>query len=176
MDNKTITIFGSSSPLPGEREYEFAYELGKKLAEENINDCTGGAMGIMDAASKGAKENGTEAIGVTVDIFGSKTSTHLTKEVKCNTLFERIDNLIHFGDGFIILPGGTGTLVELAIAWELINKNINDPKPICTFGKPWQNIVEAMEDRLVIEKKQNGLVKHFDEVDPMVSFIAEKLK
>ncbi|MCB9247842.1 MAG: LOG family protein [Ignavibacteriales bacterium] len=67
-----------------------------------------------------------EAIGITVAMFNAVSSKHLTKEIKCDTLFQRIDNLLERGDGFIILPGGTGTLLEISIVWELINKNIID--------------------------------------------------
>ncbi|MCB9247843.1 MAG: hypothetical protein H6613_04515 [Ignavibacteriales bacterium] len=56
MKTKTVTVFGSSMPKPGEEEYENAYLIGKLLAQKGFNVCTGGAQGIMDAVSKGAVE------------------------------------------------------------------------------------------------------------------------
>ena len=94
MNKKTITIFGSSLPKEGEEEFIFAYNLGKQLAQNNFNICTGGYRGIMHAASKGAREGGGEAIGITVDLWGAKPSEYLTKEIKCKSLTERIEKLI----------------------------------------------------------------------------------
>ncbi len=67
--NKTITVFGSSQPKEGNEEFNSAYKLGILLAKNNFNVCTGGFQGIMNAVSKGAVENGAEAIGVTVDLW-----------------------------------------------------------------------------------------------------------
>lgn len=119
---KNITIFGSSQPKPGEAEYETAYELGAILGRNGFSVCSGGFQGIMDAVSKGVSENGGEAIGVTVDLFSALPSKYLTKEIKCNSLFSRIEKMVELGDAYIILRGGTGTLVEFSIVWEYINK------------------------------------------------------
>jgi uncharacterized protein (TIGR00725 family) len=71
---KFVTVFGSSIPRPGDEEYENAYRLGKLLAEKNLNVCSGGFHGIMDAVSKGAFENGAETVGVTLDIYNALPS------------------------------------------------------------------------------------------------------
>lgn len=168
---KTITVFGSAIPLPGSDEYEIAYNIGKLLAKNGLNVCTGGSQGIMDAVSKGAKEEGKYAIGVTVDLFNSVTSEHLTTEIKCDTLFERIDNLINYGDGFIILPGGTGTLLELSVVWELVNKKIIEQRPVVCLGEMWKKIIDVIDERLVYENKLPGIVKHYNSVEEAVEFI-----
>ena len=105
---KTITVFGSSRPKQGEKDYINAMKLGRILGEINYNVCSGGYQGIMDAVSKGAIDMGSEAIGVTVDIYGAKSSEHLTKNIVCNSLQERLQTLVEKGDGYVILPGGTG--------------------------------------------------------------------
>ena len=107
-EKKFVTVFGSSIPSPGEEEYEVAYQLGKMIGEANLNVCTGGFQGIMDAVSKGCTEFDKEAIGVTLDIYNVQASKYLTKEIKCHTLFERLTNLLEIGDAFVILQGGTG--------------------------------------------------------------------
>jgi uncharacterized protein (TIGR00730 family) len=175
MKRKTVTVFGSSIPIPGEVEYENAYKLGLLLGENNLNVCTGGYRGIMDAVSKGAVEKGGEAIGVTVDIFNAVPSPHLTKEIKCHSLLSRIEKLIELGDAFIVLPGGTGTLVELAIVWEMFNKNLLDKKPFACVGKMWKPVIDQMEERILIEKRKSGLIKWFDNIDDCARFILLKL-
>ncbi|MEE9430829.1 MAG: LOG family protein [Melioribacteraceae bacterium] len=175
MKRKTVTIFGSSLPKPGEQEYEDAYQFGKLLAQNNLNVCTGGFQGIMDGVSKGASEIGTESIGITVDLFNALPSKNLSKEIKCATLFERIEKLIEYGDAFIILPGGTGTLVELSLVWEFINKGLMNKKPIACFGSMWKSITEEMEKRIFAENRATGLVSYFDDIEKCTKFIVRKI-
>ncbi len=175
MKRKTITIFGSSLPKPGEKDYEDAYLIGKTLAQNGLNICSGGAQGIMDAVSKGAIEENSEAIGVTVKIFKSPSSKYLTKEIKCDTLFERLDNLIKLADGFIILPGGTGTLVEISLIWELMNKQVLEKKTIACLGNLWKDLVAPMEERIKFEKREEGLVKCFETPAEVIKFILQEI-
>lgn len=176
MNRKTVTVFGSSIPQPGEIEYDNAYELGLILGENNLNVCTGGYRGTMDAVSKGASEKGCEAIGVTVDIFNAVPSTHLTKEIECHTLFGRIEKLIELGNAFIILPGGTGTLVELSIVWEMFNKSLLETKPFACVGEMWKPVIDQMEERILIEKRKSGLVNWFDNINDCAQFIINKFR
>ena len=172
MKTKTITIFGSSLPKQGEKEYEDAYLIGKRLGEKGYNVCSGGFQGIMDAVSKGAKEAGGEAIGITVPLFGAQSSKYLTKEIQCNTLFERLDSLIAIADGFIILPGGTGTLLELSLVWEMMNKKLSDIKPVACLGEMWNNIAAPMEERVKFEGRKENLINCFASVDEVLNFIS----
>jgi uncharacterized protein (TIGR00730 family) len=176
MKTKTITIFGSSMPTPGDTDYEDAYVIGKKLGEKGFNICSGGFQGIMDAVSKGAQEAGAEAIGITVPLFNAKSSKYLTTEIECSTLFERLDNLITYGDGFIILPGGTGTLLEISLVWEMINKNLSEPKPVACLGEMWNKIVAPMEERVKFEGRRENLINCFNTVDEVLDFITYQLK
>ncbi len=173
--SKTVTIFGSSKPLPGEEEYETAYQLGKLFGEAGFSLCTGGYQGIMDAVSKGASGFDVDVIGVTVDLFSAQPSKHLTKQIHCNSLFERIEKLIELGDAYIILRGGTGTLVELTIAWELMNKNLIEHKPIACHGEMWRRIIQPMEERIEYEKRETGLVQCFDSIEECFDFIESRI-
>jgi uncharacterized protein (TIGR00730 family) len=176
-DNKKfVTIFGSSIPKPGEAEYETAYLLGKLLAKEKINVCTGGFQGIMDAASKGAVENGAEAIGVTIDIYHANASKYLTQQIVTQTLFERLKYLVEIGDAYIVLQGGTGTLLELSIVWEYINKGMMAEKPIACHSQLWEEITSSMERQIVKEKRKTGLVKCFDKIEDCANYIVKSLK
>lgn len=174
-EQKTVTIFGSSIPKPGSLEYETAETLGKILAQNGITVCSGGYQGIMDAVSKGAVENGGKAIGVTVNLFGSTPSKYLTEEIVCRSLFERIETLIKKGDAYVILQGGTGTLVELSIVWELINKKLINKKPVASHSTMWKEIVYVMEEQIEKENRETGLIKCFDEITDLADYIIEKL-
>ena len=173
---KTVTIFGSSIPRPGDAEYESASRLGSLLAEAGINVCSGGFQGIMDAVSKGASEKGVEAIGVTVNIFNALPSRYLTKEIKCNTLMERLTKLVEIGDAYVILNGGTGTLLELSLVWEYINKGLIEAKPCAAVGKMWNDMIPLMEKQIEREKRKTGLIKCFDEVEECAAYIINSLK
>jgi len=173
---KTITIFGSSIPKPKEPEYETAYILGLQLAAKGYNICTGGYQGIMDAASKGAVENGAEALGITVNLWETRPTRYLTKEIKCKTLFERITKLVEAGDGYVIIQGGTGTLLELSVVWELMNKHLISTKPAVCHSEIWKNVVEAVDKQIQVEGRETGLIKKCDTVEQIVEYMDKMLK
>jgi uncharacterized protein (TIGR00730 family) len=172
----TITVFGSSFPNPGDKEYEDAFKLGQLLGENDFNVCSGGYQGIMDAVSKGVREKGGEAIGVTVETFNAKPSEHLTEIIECDSLFERIKTLVTIADGFVILNGGTGTLLELAVIWEYFNKELIKPRPAVAHGKMWNNIITEMENRIAVEKRKLGLIKTCDTIEGCVETIIKLVK
>jgi uncharacterized protein (TIGR00730 family) len=172
---KIITIFGSSKPINNEDQYLTAYHLGKQLALSGFDICTGGFSGIMEAASKGAVEGGAEAIGVTANLWSSRTNKYVTKEIVCDTLFERIDKLIELGEGFVVLQGGTGTLLELAAVWEYFNKDLLDSRPIACHSKIWKKIVSEMNEQMKLEGRNFEMVKTFDSTEEIVNFLKENL-
>ncbi len=172
---KTITVFGSSKPVETDEQYKLAYELGFLLAKKGFDVCTGGFFGIMEAVSKSATEAGAKAIGVTVNLWGINGNKFLTKEIKCESVFERIEMLIENGDGFIILQGGTGTLLELAAVWELANKGLIDDKPIVCHSPMWRKIVSVMNEQMKIEGRDHDMVKSFDTIEEIVEFLSQKL-
>jgi hypothetical protein len=173
---KTITVFGSSKPVEAEEQYKFAYELGVQLAGHNYNVCTGGFYGIMEAVSRGSNENGVETIGITVDHWGGKPNKYVTKEIKCDTVFQRIEKLIDFGDAYIILQGGTGTLLELASVWELSNKGLMDHKPIVCHSSMWQGIISIMNIQMKYEGRSTALVEVVNNVDEIIDYLAAHIK
>jgi uncharacterized protein (TIGR00725 family) len=172
---KTITIFGSSLPLPGEQEYEDAYLLGKLLAQKGFSVCTGGNLGIMEAASKGASAEGAEVIGIVFDHFSTAPNAYLTEIVKTKSLFERIENLVGRADGFVVLQGGTGTLLEFAVVWEFCNKELLSVKPIACHSELWRQIILPMEAQIKREKRRTGLVHHFPTVQEIAEYMEKEL-
>lgn len=173
---RTVTIFGSSIPKPGEEQYEIAYQLGSKLAEEGFNICTGGYAGIMEAASKGAYDKGGLVYAVTVDNWNSNPNPYITIEVRGKTLFERIEKLIEMGDAYVVLQGGTGTFLELAAVWEYANKKLQHEKPIICHSQMWKEIVAVMNNQMKLEGREEGIVRACESIDEIVSILKSKLK
>jgi len=171
---KTVTVFGSSLPVSGEDEFETAYRLGALLGRNNFNVCSGGYRGIMEAVSKGVTENGGEATGITLKYVNYPANRFLTHEIRCDTLLERIEKLIGLGDGYIVLQGGTGTLLELAAVWEMINKNVIPLKPVACHSLMWKQIGAIIDNQIEREKRISGIVKYFDNVEDIVLYLRDK--
>jgi uncharacterized protein (TIGR00730 family) len=149
---KIITIFGSSRPNDRDEEYRLAYEVGKNLAGCGFTICNGGYSGIMEASARGAKEAGGKTIGVTFNNnFKKNANRWIDEEIFQPTLIERMMKLVSLGDAYVVLKGGTGTLLELAAVWEFINKGLLTEKPIVIVGDFWTNVVETLRKELIWE-------------------------
>ena len=146
MSRRTITIFGTANAKSGEPAYTLAYETGRLLAQAGFVIANGGYGGTMLAAAKGAAEAGGETIGVTCSAFkSSKTNEYISREIVTKSPDERLDTLIKLGQAYVVLPGGTGTLLELAKVWELKNKGfIEADKPIILVGGFWKPLVDLI--------------------------------
>jgi uncharacterized protein (TIGR00730 family) len=146
MSERTITIFGSGRAGSGAAAYELAYQVGRVLAEAGFTVANGGYGGTMLAAAKGAAEAGGKVIGVTCTAFGrGPANSYVTREIVTKSLDERLDTLIKLGDGYVVMAGGTGTLLELAMVWELKNKGfLEGQKPIILAGKFWKPLVDLV--------------------------------
>jgi uncharacterized protein (TIGR00730 family) len=143
---KIITVFGSSRPREGDVDYEQARELGRSLAARGFAVCTGGYGGVMEGISRGAKEGGGKTYGVTAEFFGRAANQWVDSEVRMKTWEERLFELIRLADGFAVCKGGTGTLVELAVVWEMLNKSVMKGKPIAVVGQFWQPILDRVRE------------------------------
>jgi uncharacterized protein (TIGR00730 family) len=141
-----VTVFGSSKPPPLSPEYETAHQLGYAIASAGWILCNGGYGGTMEAAAKGAVEAGGHTIGVTCRAFGrSGPNPYIQQEIQTFYLLVRLDTLVRLGKAYMLLPGGTGTLLELALVWELLSKRLLRRKaPIILLGDHWQPVVETV--------------------------------
>ena len=144
--DKIITVFGSSRPQDGEADYSDARSLGRELARAGFAVCSGGYGGVMEAVSRGAKEAGGKTYGVTAEFFKPKANAWIDVEVRMKTWQERLFELIRLGDGFVACKGGTGTLVELAVVWEMLNKSVIAGKPMVVLGDFWTPILERVRE------------------------------
>ena len=146
MSERIITVFGSSRPGEGDADYEEARALGKALAARGFVVCTGGYGGVMEATSRGAKDGGGKTYGVTAEFFRRTANAWVDVEVRKKTWAERLFALIEMGDGFVVCKGGTGTLVELAVVWEMLNKAVMRDKPVVVLGSFWQPILQRVRE------------------------------
>lgn len=145
MNNKIITSFGSGFTKPEDPYYNEVFLLGKTIAECGWTVCTGGYYGTMEAMSKGVKSAGGKTIGVTVSSWEIKPNEFIDEEVRMDNIMERIVELIGLADAYIIFKGGTGTLVEISVALELMNKKSIPEKPIYFYGDFWKGVIDILK-------------------------------
>lgn len=147
-----VSVFGSSYPREGEPAYHEAYELGRLLAEAGYRVCNGGYGGVMEASARGAKSAGGFTIGVTcTSVGGSTPNKWIDEVVETAMLVDRLQKLVALGDAYVVMPGGTGTLLELAAIWEFTNKGLMHSKPIIVVGAYWKPVIETLRVQLISE-------------------------
>lgn len=146
--NAVITVFGSAHPAPGDDGYAEAEELGSLLARAGFSVCNGGYGGTMEASAKGSRAAGGDAIGVTISALDIPPNPWNSTVIPMPTLVERLQKLLELGQGFVVLRGGTGTLLELALTWEFLTKHLMRPKPVVCLGSFWTPLVEMMREQL----------------------------
>lgn len=156
---KTVTVFGSSLPAEGSAAYLEAQRLGRLLAEAGFAVCNGGYGGLMEASARGAREVGGHTIGITCVIWPRPANPCIVEEFRTQSFPERLMTLVERGDAYIVLPGGTGTLAELALTWELMNKGslartVGGRKPLLVAAPYWQPVIDCL--------RQEGQLKSDD--------------
>jgi uncharacterized protein (TIGR00725 family) len=148
-----VTVFGGSRVEPGSPAYQEAYEVGRLLAQHGYVVCNGGYSGTMEAASRGCKEAGGRTIGVTVEVLGRLApNDFIDEEVGTAGLLMRLDRLTALADAYIVLGGGIGTLLELALVWNLRLMQVYPDKPIVLLGSAWRETVACFAQRLYIRE------------------------
>ena len=146
MDKRIVTVFGSARVQPHGELHQLAFELGRTIAELGYTLCNGGYGGTMEASAWGAVDAGGHTIGVTCSRFGrSGPNPHIRQEIPTFDLLQRLNTLIRLGRAYVVLPGGTGTLTELALVWEMTNKKLlNGQRPLIVLGDDWRPVVECV--------------------------------
>jgi uncharacterized protein (TIGR00730 family) len=142
---RIISVFGSSSPKPDSADYEEARDLGARLAQAGFAVCSGGYYGVMEAVSRGAREAGGHAIGLTSPFYRLQPNPYLNEQVEIERWQDRLFSLIEKGDGYVVLKGGTGTLLELSAVWESLNKRAIPSRP-CVAMDFWAPVLETVRE------------------------------
>ena len=149
---RVVSVFGSSRPLPDDSEYSVARRVGRELAVAGFVVCNGGYGGIMEASARGAKDASGRTIGVTSNSLGPlRANAWIDTIIPEETLVDRLLKLIALGDAYVVLKGGTGTLLELAAVWEFMNKNMMPKKPFIAVGGFWNEVIQTLRGELAWE-------------------------
>jgi uncharacterized protein (TIGR00725 family) len=141
-----VTVFGSSRPREGDDQYAAALSLGSELAAKGFVVCSGGYSGVMEAVSRGAKEAGGQTLGITAKFFRARANKWIDEEIRMKTWPERLFELVKRGRGYVACRGGTGTLVELAVVWEMLNKGAMARRPLIVLGDFWRPVIERVRE------------------------------
>jgi uncharacterized protein (TIGR00730 family) len=160
---RTIAVFGSSEPRPGDPLYETARQVGRRLAASGLAVLTGGYGGVMEAASRGARDGGGEAIGITCAIFSAREPNRWLTEVESSPdLHERTRRLVERADGFVVTGGKAGTLAELSFLWALHRAGCLGPRPVVVFNEPWGDLLDRLRQADMLEAAQIGITRRVD--------------
>jgi uncharacterized protein (TIGR00725 family) len=138
----SIALFGSSLPREGQSAYEEARAVGRALARRGARVVCGGYGGVMEAACRGASEEGGESLGVTVAGRGDPNSW-VTSHVQARDLADRLTRLRDLSDGWIFLPHGLGTMLELVWLAESVVKRDVVARPLVLLGVFWKSTLET---------------------------------
>jgi uncharacterized protein (TIGR00730 family) len=141
---KAVSIFGSARTLPGDPDYERARALARRLGEEGFAIITGGGPGIMEAANRGARDAGAHSIGLAIELpHEEAANAHLDIALTFHYFFVRKVMFVRYASGFVVFPGGFGTLDELFEAATLRQTEKIRHFPILLYGSDyWGGLVD----------------------------------
>lgn len=176
-----ISIFGSARTKPDNKYYALAENIASKLVTEGYAIITGGGPGIMEAANKGAKSAGGKSVGLNIDLpFEQMPNVYIDADKLLNFrfFFVRKVMFVKYAQGFVVLPGGFGTLDEMFEALTLIQTKKIEGFPIVLVGKEyWTGLMEWIKITVLGEKNISHedlvLYKIVDTADEVVEFIRE---
>ena len=148
-----VSVFGSARTVPGSLNYELAVEVGRQLAEAGLAVITGGGPGSMEAANKGAVQGNGVSVGLGIELpFEQGMNQWVDLGINFRYFFARKTMFVKYAQGFIVLPGGLGTLDELFEAMVLVQTRKVTSFPIVLIGTAfWSPMVEWLQTTLVAE-------------------------
>jgi uncharacterized protein (TIGR00730 family) len=171
-----VTIFGGSKCKEGSQEYNDALELGGLLAEAGFTICTGGYLGIMEAASRGAREKGGRVLGVVMNQFKSEPNRYLTDKVATDHFYDRLQNLINRSVAFVAFRGGMGTVTEISLVWNKLQTGVIENRPLVLIGECWHPVVEAWQKHLVVSDDDVSILDFANDAKQAFEIVTEKSK
>jgi hypothetical protein len=176
-----ITVFGSARFDEQHEYYQAAREFGKRIADTGFTTMTGGGPGIMEAANRGAFENGGPSVGCNIQLpFEQKPNPYMHKSITFEHFFVRKVLMIKYSYAFIILPGGFGTMDEFFETLTLVQTKTISEFPIVLFGKEYfkelWDYLEFMEREGTISPNDLTLVLMTDSLDEAMNHINTYIK
>ena len=159
---RTITVFGSSQIQPDDADYQATVAIGQGLARKGFTVMSGGYYGVMEAVSKGARACGGHVIGVTTDQIGLqfniKPNAYNSEIVNFADLRDRLLYMVEEADGYLAMPGGIGTLHEIAETWELMRIGGLPRRPFVCYGPMWAEVVGRLETSPYLADGYHGMI------------------
>lgn len=171
---KIVTIFGGSKCGENSPEYREAKALGAELAKAGFTICTGGYLGIMEAASRGAREAGGRVFGIVLNQFKSEPNRYLTDKVASDHFYDRLQNLIMRSVGFVALRGGMGTVSEVSLVWNKLQTGVLERRPLVLLGDCWKEVVKVWQENLVVSDADVALLDFASDAAEAARIIVEK--
>jgi uncharacterized protein (TIGR00730 family) len=151
-----ISIFGSARTQPENPYYELAVEIGKRLSEEGFGIISGGGPGIMEAANKGAQLGGGKSVGLNIELpFEQESNHYIDRDANLNFdyFFVRKTLFTKYSQGFVMMPGGFGTMDEFFEVATLIQTGKMSPVPLILVGSSyWGGLMGWLESVMMQEK------------------------
>jgi hypothetical protein len=150
-----VTIFGSARTQDGDPMYQACVRTARRLALEGFTIITGGGPGIMEAGNRGAREAESESIGLNIELpFEQGTNAYVDTAIHFRYFFVRKTMFVKYSMGFVVFPGGFGTMDELFEALTLIQTGKITHFPVVLFGSAyWQGLVGWLRDTMAAEHK-----------------------
>src|SRR3954452_11200850 len=150
-----VSVFGSAREVPGTPTYELAVELGRRLAEAGFAVITGGGPGIMEATNKGACDGGGVSVGLGIELPHEQgLNDYVDLGINFRYFFARKTMFVKYAEGFVVLPGGFGTLDELFEALTLVQTQKVTRFPIVLMGTSyWSGLVDWLRGTVLADGK-----------------------
>jgi uncharacterized protein (TIGR00730 family) len=180
-----ISIFGSARTKPGHKYYELAVEIAKRLAEEGFGIISGGGPGIMEAANKGASIAGGKSVGLNIELpFEQHSNPFIDRDKNLNFdfFFVRKVMFVKYSQGFIMMPGGFGTMDEFFEVATLIQTGKFKQSPMILVGKSyWGGLIKWIKETMGEEEhninmEDLDLIHLFDTAEEVVDFMLDYYK
>ncbi len=171
---RIVTIFGGAKCKDGDAEYVEAQRAGELLADAGFTICTGGYLGVMEAASRGAHVKGGRVLGIVMNQFKAEPNRYLTDKVATPHFYERLQQLITRSVGFIAVRGGMGTVTELSLVWNKLQTRVIGSRPLVLLGDCWPPIVSAWQEHLAVSADDVALLDFAATAEEAVSIIKRK--
>ncbi len=174
-----VTVFGSARTRPDDPTYAAAEQIGARLAEHGFTVITGGGPGIMEAANKGCQGAGGYSVGCSIELpHEQQSNPYLDLEIRFRYFFVRKMMFVKYAQGFVIFPGGYGTLDELFESVTLVQTGKIEHFPIVLFGSSyWRGLLDWLADPAAREGKLDPadirLLKVTDDPDEACDVLVE---
>ncbi|MCZ7416707.1 MULTISPECIES: TIGR00730 family Rossman fold protein [unclassified Streptomyces] len=174
-----ISVFGSARTHEGSPEYAAGHAIGRALAQAGYAVITGGGPGAMEAANRGASEAGGTSVGLGIELpFEQGLNPYVDLGVNFRYFFVRKTCFVKYSQGFVVLPGGMGTLDELFEALTLVQTRKVTRFPIVLYGSAyWEGLLGWLRERVVGEGKVSAgdldLIHLTDDVEEVVTLVTQ---